>query len=655
MRFPYKGYAGKILRVDLSSGRIREVDTPKEWARKYLGGDGMAARLLWEEVGPGVNPLGPDNKLIIATGPVTGTIWHTAGRVVAVSKSPLTGIWGESHSGGHFGPEIKYAGYDMIVVEGASSKPVYLSIYDGKVEIRDASHLWGKDTYETTEAIREELGDPAVQVASIGQAGENLVKYAAIITNYHDAFGRTGMGAVMGSKRLKAIAVRGFGAVEVAHPDEFYEFALEGHRRVLESDQAMELRRYGTPMLVAVKQAIGELPTKNHWVGVFDRYHEIDAETLREKYWVATKSCFGCSTACKKKHLVRAGEFAGTFTGGPEYEAVFAFGSSAMCDNLPAILRLNLLCNKYGVDVISAGKTMSFVMELFEKGILTKNDTGGFELKWGDYHAMLEALDMIVFRRGFGDLMAEGVRAMAQRIGRGSEKYAMHVKGLEISGQDGRAHRSAGLTHAVSARGADHMRSLVTVDQLAYWDTAKERFGEDKVEGVVNGYSEAYKGLAVKMHEDAYAVRDSLIVCWYTVGWPPIFWMSDFAKLAYLVTGEEAFKDVREMWLIGERINNLKRAFNVRLGITRRDDTLPERFTKEPMPAGPAKGQVVNLDVMLDEYYTLRGWDLKTGLPTREKLVELGLEDVADELERLGKLPRTEQPPEGAGGVGEAE
>ncbi|RLG46670.1 MAG: aldehyde:ferredoxin oxidoreductase [Thermoproteota archaeon] len=641
----YGGYAGRIARVDLTTGKVSVQETPRELARLYIGGSGMAARIMWEEVGPEVDPLGPDNLLIMATGPVTGTAWHTSGRGVLVSKSPLTGIWAESHFGGHAAPELKFAGFDALIIRGRAPKPSYLLVYDGGVEIKSAEHLWGKDTHETISEIREEAGDPWTQVLAIGQAGEHLVKYAAVMTNYHDAAGRTGMGAVMGSKRLKAIAIRGFNSVRVAKPDEFYEFCLEGRDRVVSHEQAMELRRYGTPMLVEVKQSIGELPTKNHWTGVFDAYERIGSHTLKERYWVATKACFACSLACKKRFYVRSGEFAGTYTGGPEYEGLYALGSNCLVDNLPAILRMNLMCNRYGLDVISLGAVFAFVMELVEKGILSREEAMG--LTWGDYHAMMEAVEAVAFRRGFGDLMAEGVREMARRIGRGAERYAMHVKGLEISGQDGRTHRSAGLTHAISVRGADHLRSLVTVDQLAYRDVAAQRFGEDKADRVVDGYSEDYKGLVVKVHEEAYAVRDSLIVCWYSVGWPPIFWVEDFAKLLYLATGEEAFRDPREVWLIGERIVNLKRAFNVRLGLDRKDDTLPERFTKEPMPAGPGKGQVVDLERMLREYYELRGWDVETGLPTREKLEQLGLWDVADELERMGRLPRAKAAGEG--------
>jgi aldehyde:ferredoxin oxidoreductase len=478
------------------------------------------------------------------------------------------------------------------------------------------------------------LDDREVKVAAIGQAGENLVRYANVMTGFHNFAGRTGMGAVMGSKKLKAIAVRGFNSVKVADIDKLLDLAYNARERILTCDQAMELRKYGTPMLVGAKQAIGELPTKNHYTGIFDRYEEIDGPTIREKYWAGTKACFSCFLACKKNNFVRAGEFEGTFTAGPEYEGVYAFGSNLMISNMPAILKMNYLSNAYGIDVISLGVVMSFLAELFENKIIDEKDTGGFRLEWGDYKAAIEAVEMVAFRRGIGDLMAEGVREMARRIGRGSEKYAMHVKGLEISGQDGRTHRSAGLTHATAARGADHMRSLVTVDQLGYRDVAAKRFGEDKVERVCNGYSEDFKALAVKMHEDAYAIRDSLVVCWYSVGWPPVFWMDDFANILVAVTGEEEFGNLDELFRIGERINNVKRAFNVRHGITRKDDVLPERFTKEPMPEGPGRGQVVNLDKMLDEYYELRGWD-RRGIPRRDKLLELDLADVEEEVSKL--------------------
>jgi len=528
----------------------------------------------------------------------------------------------------------------MIVVKGRSDKPVYLKVEDGKVEIKSAEGIWGKGVYETTKLVREEFGDEDAKILAIGQAGENLVRYAAVMSAPYDAAGRTGMGAVMGSKRLKAIAVRGFGSVKVADPEGLMEFTKEAKRRILECEQAMQQRKYGTPMLVEVKQQIGELPTKNHWNGVFEEYEKIGSVRLREEYWKATKACSACFIACKKFFEVESGKFAGTLAGHVEYETLYAFGSNLMNADVDSILYIDRLCDDYGIDTISAGASIAFLMECYEKGLVSKDQVDGLDLSWGNVDAIIELIHKIVRREGVGNLLAEGVKRAAEKIGKGAEKYAIHVKGLEVSGQDGRAHRSAGLTHATAARGADHLRSLVTVDQLGYEDVAAERFGADKLPGICDGQSEEYKALAVKIIEDVYAVRDAMIVCWYSVSWPPVFWIDDFAKVLKLVTGYEGFADPRELMIMGERMVNLKRAFNVREGIRRKDDTLPERFTKEPMPNGPARGQVVNLERMLDEYYQLRNWDLETGIPKRETFERLGMLDIAEELEKSGvKLP----------------
>ncbi|MHA1246632.1 MAG: aldehyde ferredoxin oxidoreductase family protein [Candidatus Thorarchaeota archaeon] len=620
------GYTGKILRVDLTNGHVKTQDLPHEWVSDYVGGDGFAARLLYEEVPGGTDPLSSDNKLILATGPITGTMWPMSGRCVFVSKAPLTGIWGESHVGGFLGPELKYAGYDMLVVEGRSDRPVYLLIQDEHVEVGNAADLWGMRTDEVTAAIRRETGDPETQIAAIGPAGEKLVKFAAIIVNNARAAGRTGMGAVLGSKNVKAIAVRGHGGVTVARHDEFYELAKEAHRRVRENPQAQQMGIWGTWILTAVKQEIGELPTYNHRTGVFPGWEKLSGDYIRPRYTVSDRACFGCSLSCKKVNYVREGPFKGTFEEGPEYEGLMAFGSSLGIADYPTTLRANQICNKYGMDVISAGGTIAFAIEAFENGIITEEDTGGISLKWGDSSQVISLLEMIGRREGFGDLLAEGSREAARRLGRGSERFAMHVKGLEVSGQDGRTHRSIGLSHATAARGADHLRSLVTVDQLGYEEVAAKRWGADKLPEIIDPYTEKYKATAVVETENAYCIRDTLIVCWYSVSWPPIFWMEDFAQMLPLATGIEELGKVDNLTKVAERQVTLKRMFNVREGIARADDRLPDRFTKEPMPEGPGKGQTVDLDPMLDDYYRLRGWDIETGRPTWETLRRLSLE-----------------------------
>ncbi|MCX8173592.1 MAG: aldehyde ferredoxin oxidoreductase family protein [Thermoplasmata archaeon] len=604
-----KGYNNRILRVNLSDGNTAEEKLPEDLIRNYIGGTGICAKLLFEELKPGIDPLSPENKLIFGTGPLTGTLWMSAGRGVVCSKSPATGIWAESHFGGFFAPELKYAGYDFLIIEGASERPVYLEINDREVDIKDAAELWGKNTHEVETKLKKGL--PECEVMSIGRAGEKLVKYAAIITNYASAAGRCGLGAVMGVKKLKAIAVRGTGNFGVHDADNYIRKIIEAETKLRKSQQNNDLHNIGTNILVAYKSAIGELVTRNHSRGIFEGADKITGEYLREKYFVKHRSCFNCRTRCKK--VYRAGK---TISGGPEYEGTMAFGSNCMVSDFEAILEANYLCNEYGLDTISAGCVVAFAMECHEHGLLKS----GFPIKWGDGKTVVKLVKMIGEREGIGDLLAEGMRSVAGKLG--AEKFAMEVKGLEISGQDGRAHRSVGLTHAISVRGADHLRSLVTVDQLGYKEAAKHRFGEHTLPEICDPYSETNKAMAVKVCEDVFAVRDSLITCWYTCGWPPVFWLEDFAEILYPVTGLKFAKE--ELATVGERIATLRRLFNVREGLDATDDYLPERFLKEPLPDGPSKGQVVNLEVMLKEYYLLRNWD-ENGLPTRECAEKLGL------------------------------
>jgi len=635
----YSGYAGKILRVNLSDRKVRVEETSQDLARRFIGGTGYAGYLLYHEIPQGADPLGPENKLYFVTGPVTGTLWPTAGRMAVVSKSPLTGIWAESHVGGHLGPEIKYAGYDMIIIEGCASDPVVVSVVDGEVQFNDAKRYWGLTTLQTCKVVRRDLNQPHAHLAVIGPAGEHQVKFSSIMVDGTRALGRTGMGAVMGSKRLKALLVRGTGGVQVAQPERFRSLCDDAHRRVLENPQAQEMRRYGTPLLVATKQNIGELPTRNHREGIFEGWERISAETLREHYYLTTRACSTCRLACKKAYQVKEGPYRGLITEGPEYEGLMAMGSNVAIDDVPTILKAQQLCNQYGLDVISTGCTAAFIMELREHGILSLEDMQGVDLNWGAKDALIKFIHDVAYRRGFGDLAAEGTHRLALQIGSKAEPYDITVKGMEVSGQDGRAHRSMALGHAVAARGADHLRNLCTMDQLAYKDVAAQRFGADKLPEICDPYSETHKALATVVTEKVYAIRDALIVCWYTCSWPPIFWVEDFAPLLAATTGEQAFNNPQELMRIGARLVTLKRCFNVREGITRRDDTLPRRFTHEPMPSGPSQGQTVNLEPMLNEYYALYGWDKDTGIPTRQCLLDLGLEEFASDLDARGLLP----------------
>ena len=620
------GYTGKILRVNLTDGDFSIDSLPDEWIRDYIGGDGFAAKVLYEEVPAGSDPLAATNKLMISTGPITGTLWPMSGRTVLVSKAAQTGIWGESHVGGFLGPELKYAGYDMLIVEGKSEKPVYISINDSDLELIDADDLWGQKTDEATAAIRRRHKDPDLQVGAIGPAGEKKVKYASVIVNNARAAGRTGMGAVLGSKNVKAVAIRGTGAVEVADHEGFSELAKKAHMKVRENPQAREMGKWGTWILTAVKQEIGELPTYNHRTGVFPGWEKLSGEYIRPRFTISDRACFGCSLGCKKMNYVPHGPHAGTLEEGPEYEGLMAFGSLLGIDDFATTLKANQLCNRYGMDIISVGSTIAFAIEAFENGAIDTSHTGGLELEWGNPEQAIALVEMIASREGFGNILAEGAKKASEQLGEESEKYAIHVKGLEVSGQDGRTHRSIGLSHATGARGADHLRSLVVVDQLGYEEVASERWGADKIPEILNPYIEKYKATAVHESENAYSIRDTLIVCWYSVSWPPIFWMDDFAEMLPLATGEKGLGNVEKLTEVAERQITLKRLFNAREGITRKDDNLPKRFTHEPMPEGPGKGQTVDLEPMLDDYYKLRGWDRETGLPTRETIRKLSLE-----------------------------
>jgi len=631
-----KGYTGSILRINLTSNKIAIQKLRKSFAQTYLGGRGFASRILYDEIKRGIDPLGPENLLMFATGPLNGTAWPQTGRYDVYAKSPLTGIWGETNSGGHWGSELKYAGFDAVILEGASEKPVYLWIDDNEVEIRDAKTVWGKNTSETDQLIKEELGDRGIEIACIGQAGENMVRYAGIMTRLHCAAARSGIGAVMGSKRLKAIAVRGSKDIELAHPDKFHEVAERAHERLLNHPFTKSLIKYGTPILVEAMNEIGRFPTKNFQTGVFPRADDIGGEILNEKYKIGHKACFDCPIGCKQHVILRKGPYADLMKGEDsqiEYESLSALGGRCWNGDMDAVLYCNDLCDKYGLDTTGVGGAIGFVMECYEKGLLTKADTDGLDLRWGDPHVIIELIHKIARREGFGDFLAEGVKIMADKIGGEARKYAMHVKGSDISAQDGRAQKSMGLAHATAARGADHLYAYPVLDEIGFEDAIIERFGEKYLPEISDRLNPRYKGFMVKECEDLCAIADSLVVCKFGVGWPPVFYFKDLAEAVSVATGFKISE--KALRLTGERIVNLNRAFNVRMGITRKDDSLPERFLKDPAPEGPCKGQAVELDQMLNEYYQHRKWDTKTGIPTEAKLKALGLKEVAEDLKKI--------------------
>jgi len=611
---------GKILRIDLSSGQITEEFPDEETLKMYLGGSGLATKYLIDETSKGIDPLGPENKLIFMTGPLTGTPSPSTGRYSVVAKSPLTGVWGQANSAGFWGRDLKRSGFDGVIFENISPKPVYLVTEDGKAELRDASHLWGKNTSETTRIIREELGEK-FNVSCIGIGGENLVKYAAIMNdcdkpNYGRAAGRCGMGTVMGSKKVKAIASKGTAKIEVAKPEEYKAEAKQRYDWVNQSMLKMTLEVFGTATMVDLVNIKGGLPTKNWQTGVFPAADKINGTAINETILTGRKPCFACPVACGRIAEIKEGKYKSAGEG-PEYESLGALGTMCGVDNLEAITLAHFLCNEYGLDVISAGNTIGFAMECYEKGILTNEDTGGLEFNFGNADLVIDLIAKISKREGIGDLLAEGTRKMAEKLGKDSYKFAMHVKGLELPAYDSRAAKITGLAYATANRGGDHITAYI--EGPAFLSMPFMIVEDAMVGDVLSENPEDTK--IVKDFEDAFGLFDAIGGCKFM---GMVLTSEDWAALIEKLLGYDFTKE--DFAKMGERLYNLARIYNIREGVTRADDTLPPRLLEEPMPDGPAKGETVNLDPLLDAYYEYRGWDKETGKPTKEKLKELGLE-----------------------------
>jgi len=625
------GYAGRILHVDLSSGKIWTEPLNEELAKKYIGGIGLGMRLLLDHSKPGVDPFDPENPLVLATGPLSGSMVPTGGNGHAfVSKSPQTFAMGEAKSHGHFGTAMKRAGYDAIIFYGKSEKPVYLWVDDDAVQIMDAKHLWGKSTFETEDAIRNELKDYYIRVASIGPAGEKLVRIACIMNDRTRAAGRCGMGAVMGSKNLKAIAIRGSKDVKVANQERLLELVKIQHER-MKGPAARKYRTLGTPENVLVLQKLGAMPTNNFTRATFDGADKISGEYLNERFVAKIIGCSSCAMRCEHIAVVPEGPYKGTTTR-IEYEPLWAIGPNCGVGNLDAILKGMDLSNYYGVDAISIGGIVGFAMDLYEHGLIGKEELGGLELNFGNHEAMIEMIKRISLREGFADVLAEGVKLAAEKIGKDAPNYAVHIKGVEMTGYDIRGLKTAALGYAVSFRGADHNRHGA--------------YGPD-VGGKVNRFkAEKGRGKLVRETEDLYAIIDSLIVCKFSRG-TYFEGYKDLAALYNAVTGIEMTPE--ELQKAGERINNLGRLFNIREGLTRKDDTMPWKVMNVPIPdEGVAKGSFVSqedLDLLLDDYYEVRGWT-KDGVPTVEKLSEIGMEDlvylVKEKTEKPKRKPKEE-------------
>jgi aldehyde:ferredoxin oxidoreductase len=610
-----KGWKGKLLRVDLTSGRSSVETIPADWLRDYIGGRGLADRYLVAEMDPAIDPLSPANKLIFATGPLTGTPVPCGARYMVVTKGPLTDAITTSNSGGHWGPELKFAGYDMLIVEGKSPHPCYLYIYDDQIELRDASRYWGKGVWETEDGLREETGIPGLRVASIGPAGEKLVRFACIMNEKHRAAGRSGVGAVMGAKNLKAIAVRGTGGVEIADPEAFMT-ALWAMRAKMENNPVRKaFAEFGTAATIDMTQAMGGLPTRNFQQGQFDEYENLNGNAITDTRLVANKACFACTIACGRvtrlgehsdKYLVnmhpRNWKMAGE---GPEYETAWAVGADCGIGDLDAVIKANWMCNDLGMDPISMGATLAAAMELYETGVIT-DDMVEMPLRFGSSEALVRMVEATAYREGFGDELAEGSKRMTQRFQH--PELFMGSKGLEFPAYDPRAFHGMGVAYATCNRGGCHLRA---------WTPGIETSGQ------YDPHSPDGKGEWVANEQNRTTAHDATGVCLFAGAAGGT--LETFVPCTAAATGVAYTMD--DFVRIGERTWNLERLWNMRAGLGRADDSLPQRLLKEAFKEGPSAGVTVNLEAMLTAYYRERGWD-EQGVPTRDKLAELGLENV---------------------------
>lgn len=610
------GYVGRFLRVDLTRGKAMDEKLSRGLAKNYVGGAGIGIRLLFDEVRPRIDPLSPENELMIFTGPYQGTIIPSSGRFHVTTKSPLTGLVGDANSGGHFGPHLKFAGYDGIVIRGRSPKPVYLSIDDGTADVRDADHLWGKNTAEVDKMLKEEIGDDKIRICSIGQAGENLVRFSCIMNDLDRTAARGGNGAVMGSKNLKAIAVRGDRRVEVADADRLQEVSGDVRKRIIETESVAIDRDYGTVAAIASCNDLGNLPTRNWLRNEFtEGYDNISGESVRKKLLVRAKACFSCPIGCGR--FVKIPRDDGeVYSGGPEYESQASLGSLCMNSNLESVAYANLLCNLYGMDTISTGNVVAFAMECYEKGLITPEQTNRLKLEWGNPMAQEKLIEMIAKRESIGRILSEGVRKAATLIGNGAEQFAIHVKGLEMPMHEPRGAPGLAVGYATSTRGACHLRTLIHCYEI--WG---QRFGLDLPKNV-DRYAVEGKVKPLIMMQDMMSLINSLVYCIFATEYD--FTYNDWVNMLNATTGwNMAYEDTMQ---IGERIWNLQKLFNIREGATRKDDTLPSRITGHPVLFPDGKRRAVDyLDQMIDEYYRQRGWD-KEGRLMKRKLLNLGFQ-----------------------------
>jgi aldehyde:ferredoxin oxidoreductase len=619
------GFLGKMLRVDLSKGEVHDEELDWGWAQAYLGGAGLAARYYYDEVPPGVDPYAPENKLYFMTGMLTGTPSASASRYSVVSKSPLTGLLGQANSGGSFGPALRASGYDGIVFEGNSPEPVYLQIINGQAQLFDARNLWGKTVSETQDLLHQVSPSHAI-IASIGPAGENRVRYAAIMNNKHRAAGRCGMGAVMGAKKLKSIVCAGNHQAPLADEESFKIAARRQIDLLDESILKVGFDAFGTNMVSDMVNVRGGYPTMNWQHGVFEQIEEVNAQAVTDKVLIDGVSCFACPVSCGRKTEIRRGKWSGHHGEGPEYETTNTFGALCGVSDLNAITMANYRCNELGLDTISTGATIAFAMECYQNGLIDKEQISGLELRFGDPDLIVELVDKIACREGVGDLLAEGTRRISQTLGQGSDHYAVHVKGLELPAYDPRAAKICGLGYVTANRGGDHITAYVqgpTFIDMPFLIIEKSSIRDPFV-------ADPTEARVLIDLENALGVMDAVGACKFM---GVLLTAEEIVSLIVAATGlPYTVNDFRDS---GERIYNLIRACCVREGVRREHDTLPARLMEDPLPEGPAKGMLIDqetLEGMKDTYYAMRGWDKASGIPTPSKLAELKLDFLIPDL-----------------------
>jgi aldehyde:ferredoxin oxidoreductase len=622
----------KIAYIDLGSGRIETKPIPIPVREKFLGGRGLDAYLLYNHLRGGVDALGPENVAIISAGVLGGTCASASARTHVCAKSPLTGYFGSSNMGGFFAPELRWAGFDHLVIKGRAAGPVYLWISNGEIEIRDASRLWGLGTFDTQVEIRAMHDDEDVQALVIGPAGEKLVRYANVMTSVKNAGGRSGMGAVLGSKNLKAVAVRGTMDIGIAHPEEALDYDREIIAGLTGTKLTKIMGKFGTMFIYGVTNSTGLVRVKNFQENQLPESEGIECENI-EDVSIGTSGCFGCQIHCRHRYVIREGEYAGTYAEGPEYTSQGAFGAELGCRDFNTILVGNHLVNHYGIDTLEAGSMMAWAFECYEKGMITDADTGGMKLEWGNHKIVPKLIEMIARREGIGDVLAEGPLRAAAKVGKGSEKLLIHVKGMSNLHSDERATPSLALGIATGTRGSDHLRSRPAIDLYHLpVDVLRKVYGQPTpYDGPLTSDYGAYEGKPrmVQWQEMVYMAVDCLGVCKYHTVFlsPNHLNFNEFSKLLRLNTGLEL--SPLDVWHVAERAYNIERLFNIREGATRKDDWLVDRYFDEPTPMGldVARGKRLDREkfkAMIDEYYKLHGWD-ENGVPTKETLGRLGI------------------------------